>query len=51
MSVLYAILLILAMLCFIGYATGRTITSGNLLGLGLFFWVLVPLLQQLDKIF
>lgn len=57
MSAIYLILLILAAICFLVAAlrlavrgidppVGRTI---DLVALGLFFWVLVELLRQLDR--
>lgn len=47
MTVLYLLLLGLAALCFVASALGRGRydTRVNLVSLGLFFWVLVPLIQ------
>ena len=54
MKVLYLILLILAAVCFVAAAVFRPVATDpprvyarvNLVALGLFFWVLVPLIMQ-----
>lgn len=48
--VLFALLYILAAGCFLAYAVGRNHAKINLLGLGVFFWSLVPLIQTLQKL-
>ena len=48
--VLYVILYTLAAACFFGYALGATHPKVNLLGLGVFFWTLVPLIQTLQEL-
>jgi hypothetical protein len=52
MTVLYTLLLLLATLCFAAAAFNRptatsnnTVNRLNLVALGLFFWVLVPLIE------
>lgn len=46
MDVLYFILLLVAAICFIVAAAGGAIHPRiNLIALGLFFWVLVPLIH------
>lgn len=47
MSIVYLILYILAAVCFLVAASGRSVHPRvHLVGLGLFFWVLVPLIIQ-----
>ena len=48
--VLFALLYVLAAACFLGYTVGAWHSNGNLLGLGVFFWSLVPLIQTLQKL-
>lgn len=50
MLILFLILYILASLCFFLYALGKPVGSVHLLGLGVFFWSLVPLIQTLQKL-
>lgn len=54
MTVLYLLLLVLAAACFaanvFGRAVGTTNRPVNLVALGLFFWVLVPLLQTISAL-
>ena len=47
---LYLVLYLLAATCFLGYAAGAKHPRINLLGLGVFFWALVPLIQTLQKL-
>ena len=58
MDTLYVILYILAAVCFViaafavstaTTATNTLVTRVNLVALGLLFWVLVPLVQQIDS--
>ena len=49
MIVLYVILYALASACFLAYALGAKV-SIHLLGLGVFFWSLVPLIQSAIKL-
>ena len=49
MIVFYVILYVLASLCFLAYAMGAKV-SIHLLGLGVFFWSLVPLIQTVQKL-
>lgn len=54
MDIIYFLLLLLGALCFLGSATGRTGVARPalaLLPLGLFFWILVPLLAQARVVF
>ena len=48
--VLYLVLYLLAACCFLAYAVGFHQARINLLGLGVFFWALVPLIQTLQKL-
>lgn len=50
MSVLYLLLLLLALVCFVVAASGRVVTKLNVVALGLFFWVLVPFLETLTSL-
>lgn len=51
MTVLYFILTLLAVVCFIATAFGVVaVRRINLLALGLFFWVLVDFIQLLQKL-
>lgn len=51
MTVLYFILLLLAAICFLVAAADRTPHPRlNLVALGLFFWVLVPLIQTVRNL-
>ena len=51
MTVLYFILLLLAAICFVVAAADRTVHPRvNLIALGLFFWVLVPLIQTVKNL-
>lgn len=50
MKLIYFLLLLAAAVCFVAAAFGRTSIgrrSVNLVALGLMFWVLVPLIQEL----
>jgi hypothetical protein len=58
MDTLYVILYLLAAVCFAvaaffvssaSAATNNFVTRVNLVALGLLFWVLVPLIQQIDS--
>ena len=46
----FIVLYVLAAACFFGYALGARHPKINLLGLGVFFWSLVPLIQTLQKL-
>lgn len=48
MAVLFLILLLLAAVCFVVGAAGVAVQRVNVLALGLFFWVLVPLIQAIQ---
>lgn len=53
MLALYLILYVLAAACFLTFAVANdrpTRFKVNLLGLGVFFWSLVPLIQTLQKV-
>lgn len=51
MSVLYSVLLLLAAVCFALEAfTDVQASRIQLVSAGLFFWVLVPLIQNVDKL-
>jgi hypothetical protein len=50
MLVTFLILYVLASSCFVAYAFSDNVTRVNLLGLGVFFWSLVPLLQTINKL-
>ena len=50
MLVVYAILYTLAALCFFAYSLRVSLPHIHLLGLGVFFWALVPLIQTLQKL-
>lgn len=50
MDVLYLVLLFLGALCLLGAAFDTRANRVNLLPLGLFLWILVPLLQTLENI-
>ena len=47
--VLFLLLYMLAAGCFFAYALGARSPRVSLLGLGVFFWSLVPLIQTLQK--
>lgn len=49
MTVIYLVLLLLALVCFLVETFGRS-TRLNLLALGLAFWVTVPLLQVIRSV-
>lgn len=49
MLVVFLILYILAASCFFAYSVGHVHSRVNLLGLGVFFWALVPLIQTIQK--
>lgn len=51
MNILYLILLLGGALCFAAEASGRVTSRFNLLALGLLLWVLVPLIQTIDRVF
>jgi len=48
MDVLDLLLLILAAICFVAYAFGMRHKAVDILALGLFFWVMVPLINVLQ---
>lgn len=50
MSVFFLILLLLALVCFVVAATGRVVTTVNLVALGLALWVAVPFLETLTSL-
>lgn len=50
MNVLYLLLLLLAAVCFLLSALGVRTPRVNFLTLGLFFWVLVPLINHLERV-
>lgn len=50
MTALFILLLILAAACFIAAALGATLRRVNLMALGLFLWVLVPLIKSMVAI-
>lgn len=45
MNAIYALLLLLGLLCFLGDAFGAKVRTINLTALGLAFFILVPLIQ------
>lgn len=49
MNVFYMILLLLGAVCFLASAANMTLRRGrpDLISLGLFFWILVPLIQTI----
>jgi hypothetical protein len=49
LRVLHLILYILAATCFFAFSFGREHPRVNLLGLGVFFWALVPLTQTINN--
>lgn len=49
MIALYVVLYVLSSVCFLSYAMGAK-ASVHLLGLGVFFWSLVPLIQTIQKL-
>lgn len=62
MDTFYLVLLVLSALCFLGAAGGRAAVGGDgvgrdgvkalaLLPLGLFFWVLVPVIETARTVF
>lgn len=51
MTLLFLLLYLLASVCFIAYAIGGIAPRRlSLLGLGVFFWSLVPLIQTIQKL-
>lgn len=46
----YLVLYILAAACFLGYSVGARHPRVNLLGLGVFFWSLAPLIETISKL-
>jgi hypothetical protein len=48
--VLYFVLLLLSAVCFVLSALGFSHRKLNFFALGLFFWVMVPLLQTLQRL-
>lgn len=50
LTAVYLVLYILAASCFMAYTLGHTRASVNWLGLGVFFWSLVPLIQTINKL-
>lgn len=50
MEVLFLLLLILGALCFLVAALGHTLRNLNLIALGLFFWILVPVIEALEAV-
>ncbi len=49
MGLLFLLLLIAGFICFLGAAFG-TFSRVNLIGLGLAFWILVPLIQAFQVV-
>lgn len=53
MTVIFVLLLVLALVCFLLGALGVRVGEQrqfNLVALGLLFWVLVPLIQQINRL-
>lgn len=50
MTTLYMVLYLLAAVCFLLTALGVAVQRINVLALGLFFWVLVPLIMSLKAL-
>lgn len=50
MHVLFFVLLLLALVCFVAVASGKVTSRHNLTALGLAFWVLVSLIQVFQKL-
>lgn len=50
MVLLYFVLLILATICFGLAALNKPVGKLNIIALGLFFWMLVPTIQMLNKL-
>lgn len=50
MNILYLILLLVGAVCFAGAASQRIATRVDLIAAGLFFWILVPLIQTIDAL-
>lgn len=50
MLIVYVILYVCAAVCFFAYSLRVNPPHINLLGLGVFFWALVPLIQTLQKL-
>jgi hypothetical protein len=50
MVVVFLILLLLALVCFLVAASGRASARVNLVALGLAFWVAVPLIQTIQAL-
>ena len=50
MALLYFVLLLLALVCFVAAASGKVASRFNLVAVGLALWVAVPLVQTLQKL-
>ena len=50
MLVIYLVLYVLASACFLAFSFGQPAGRVNLLGLGVFFWSLVPILETAQKL-
>ena len=50
MTVIYALLLVAALVCFVLAAFNVVVGRVQLMALGLGFWVLVPLIQMLHRL-
>lgn len=50
MLVVFLILLVLSLVCFVVAAAGRAPARVNLVALGLAFWVVVPLIQTIQAL-
>jgi hypothetical protein len=50
MFAVHLILYILAATCFLAFSVGKNHERVNLLGLGVFFWSLVPLIETVQKL-
>ena len=50
MTVLFLILYVLAAFCFLAFALNIRVNKIHLLGFGVFFWSLVPLIQTFNQL-
>jgi lipoprotein signal peptidase len=50
MTVVFLILLLLSLVCFLVAASGRALAQVNLVALGLALWVAVPLIQTIQTL-
>jgi hypothetical protein len=50
MTVLFFVLLLLALICFAAAASGKVASKYNLVALGLALWVAVPFIETLTKL-